>query len=1022
MKYYPNLPFVAFIALAWLYNSYLTKVTEHSPKNQGKISIKNFASHNSERIKPLNHAASLNSQISEKNKKKFTNPVNSKRKKGGKIITKDGLTGDEARVGPGKNLLDNLLSNGHVLSIEERSSEDGYYRYKTKLIKSDFKYPYILLEETFANNSIGNSHPIVARKAMVADHILVKLRSGTDYTEVLKVVNQKFNARIVRKLSNSDSYIVKFNEFDITTVSNALASYNSDDSPVNYAEPDYLVQISNTPNDPRFKDQWSINGAKNITSDRNKADMKISGGWAIGTGSRSITVAVLDTGVDYFHQDLTNNIRINFGETGYDNEGNDKSNNGIDDDMNGYVDDIYGWNFYNNDNDPMDDNRHGTHVAGIIGAEGNNQTGITGICWNISLLPIKFLNSRGIGTTSDAIDAINYCVKLGVDIANNSWGGSEYSYALKEAIYNANENQCMIVAAAGNDGKNIDIQRTYPASYDLPNIISVGATNADDELAWFSNYGSNDVDLAAPGVGILSTFPNNRYGYLDGTSMAAPHVTSVLALLKPNYPELDTVELKNRLLAGTDALANLENKCISGGRLNLYNALVNELIANFDFQTDYVGAPVLVKFSNTSVGTIESMTWDFDDGTPIRTEHSPSHVFEAEGVYNVTLEIKENGKISRKTRSISVLNNYEILDIPFSWIDPSEMTEVSGMENNNISLSQEMPFEFKYYWQSYTSLFIGSNGLLGFLPYGLDEKINHNLPDVSISSPTLFPYWDDLNPEAGGQIFTGVTGHFPNRKFVITWKDVPYFFQPSPPFSFQVVLNETSNDIEFHYLEVNPGNISIGSGRSATIGIQSANGIISSTYSYNESGSLTNSKGLVFTQTTNAYKTATVLKEGYDAYELTFHRGWNLISPPIQPIERNIAHLFRGKEIDDFNYWDGKSDRYHVATELKVNLGYWVYCYDKFNIEIIGNRPKNPEILLSKGWNLVGVTDPINPIEHHASIGSIWSWDPEQQSYMMLSSNDSLVPGYGYWIYAINEFNLGGVRTLLWRKKKRPIA
>ena len=563
------------------------------------------------------------------------------------------------------------------------------------------------------------------------------------------------------------------------------------------------------------------------------------------TGSANVVVAVVDTGIDYHHQDLLENIWQNPGEIGLDLVGNDKSTNGIDDDGNGYIDDIHGWNFYNNTSKPLDDNRHGTHVAGIIGAAGNNGTGISGVCWKTSLLPIKFLSSGGIGVTSDAVAAINYCTQLGVDVSNNSWGGGGYSQALEDAIYSAGEANCMVVAAAGNEGQDINEFPVYPASYDLSNVLSVTASSQKGVLPQFANYGLKNVDLAAPGVRILSTFPHDKYGYLDGTSMAAPQVAGALAILKSRYPHLSIHRLKDRLLAATDANETLEGKCQTGGRLNLYKALNNELMANFEFDLDYGKTPAVVTFTNTSFGLIKNLRWDFGDGTT-SVDLNPTHIFENEGTYHVTLTIKGSNGSSTKTRVISVMDSYKVEEIPFSWTDPTNMTILEELENNGVSTVQEIPFEFRFYGNSYHRLYIGSNGLMGFAPNGLQQSVNRDLPQVSLSAPTLFPYWDDLNPKAGGTIHVGVVGDAPNRKFVVTWQDIPYFFKPSPPFSFQVVLNESTDEIEFHYREVHPENLHIGGGRSATIGIQSANAILATKYAYNVSSSLMNNQATTF--------------------------------------------------------------------------------------------------------------------------------------------------------------------------------
>jgi hypothetical protein len=265
-----------------------------------------------------------------------------------------------------------------------------------------------------------------------------------------------------------------------------------------------------------------------LTNDRGVSALSA---WDINSGSASVVVAVIDTGVDYNHPDLAANIWANPGEV---------AGNGVDDDGNGYVDDVHGINALQdavNKGDPMDDNRHGTHVAGTIGAVGDNGVGISGIAKQVKIMPIKFMDAGGSGRLSDAITAIDYMVMMktnyGVNIvvSNNSWGGGGYSQALEMAIQRAQAAGIVFVAAAGNDAADIDLFPAYPASYEVANVVAVAAIDRDQNLASFSNYGGNTVDVAAPGVAILSTLPGGGYGMLSGTSMAAPHVAGVLALL-----------------------------------------------------------------------------------------------------------------------------------------------------------------------------------------------------------------------------------------------------------------------------------------------------------------------------------------------------------------------------------------------------------------------------------------------------------------------------------------------------------
>jgi len=235
--------------------------------------------------------------------------------------------------------------------------------------------------------------------------------------------------------------------------------------------------------------------------------------WDLLTGSKDVLVGIIDTGIDRNHEDLSENMWTN---------PNEIAGNGVDDDQNGYIDDIHGWDFYNNDNNPHDDNSHGTHCAGTIGAVGNNGKGVVGVSWKVSMVGLKFLGGSGGGYLSDGIKSIAYATKIGVDLTSNSWGGGGYSSSMKTAIDEAAAAGIGFVAAAGNHAGDNDAYPSYPASYESENVISVGAHDHFAKSAYFSCYGKTSVDLFAPGVNILSTIPGNGYASYSGTSMAHP--------------------------------------------------------------------------------------------------------------------------------------------------------------------------------------------------------------------------------------------------------------------------------------------------------------------------------------------------------------------------------------------------------------------------------------------------------------------------------------------------------------------
>lgn len=324
---------------------------------------------------------------------------------------------------------------------------------------------------------------------------------------------------------------------------------------IEYIEPDEKVYASYLPDDPKLSSQWAHEMVNS------------SEAWDVSRGSSSVVVAVLDTGIDYTHQDLAANMWRNPKET---------AGNGVDDDGNGYVDDVYGWNFVDDSNAPLADDAssfHGTHVAGTVGAVGNNGVGIAGHSPKVKLMALKFLSKDGGGYTSDAVKGVNYAVKMKAKIINNSWGGGSKSQALSDAIDRARAAGVLFVVAAGNSAQNNDKVDSYPTNYPQDNLVRVAASDSNDKLARFSNYGPRKVDLAAPGVKIYSTKNGNAYQNLSGTSMATPLVSGVLATMIAARPDLSYRQIKGALLANVDAKSAYRGKVLWNGRVNAARAL-----------------------------------------------------------------------------------------------------------------------------------------------------------------------------------------------------------------------------------------------------------------------------------------------------------------------------------------------------------------------------------------------------------------------------------------------------------------
>ncbi|WRH67211.1 MAG: S8 family peptidase [Planktothrix sp. GU0601_MAG3] len=424
------------------------------------------------------------------------------------------------------------------------------------------------------------------------DRVIVKLKPSTNANEAVSL-----QAEVgVAGVTTAPRLGIEFWQIPPGKVEQTISAYKNDPR-FEYIEPDYLITLEDvqkpspaqedsaaitplvtTPNDPLYTQLWGLN---NTGQSGGKADADIDApeAWDIQKGNPNLVIGVIDSGVNYKHPDLVGNIWTNPGEI---------AENGIDDDQNGYIDDTRGWDFGDNDNNPMDVQGHGTHVAGTIAAKGNNGVGVTGVAWNAKIMPLK-LTPDGVQIirTSNAIKAVEYSMAKGVKLTNNSWGVPAYSQALRNAIWFAGQQEgALFIAAAGNGGSNQigdnnDITPSYPASYNLPNIISVAATDSTDARASFSNYGAKTVDLGAPGSGILSTtITEAGYGLDSGTSMAAPHVTGAAALLWSQNPNLTAQQVKDKLMQTTDPIFALNGKTVSGGRLNINNALRSLVTGN----------------------------------------------------------------------------------------------------------------------------------------------------------------------------------------------------------------------------------------------------------------------------------------------------------------------------------------------------------------------------------------------------------------------------------------------------------
>lgn len=428
---------------------------------------------------------------------------------------------------------------------------------------------------------VSKTAPVRVVEADTRPELLVRFKQSVTLSEIKRIAAAN-NDRIEDEIE-SVSGLVAIDDLDDADVANLLRQYESMSDVVDYAEANYEIRLDDpvnrnsrpvslspnpvgAPNDPLFGDQWALN---NTGQNGGKANAHIDAlkAWAKTQGSAEVVVAVLDTGVDYSHKDLVENIWVRPASLPQ----------YVDDEL-GSIDDIRGYDANVNAGDPMDDNGHGTHCAGIIGAEGNNGEGISGINWNVKIMPLKFLGRGGFGNVKDAIESINYAIdrkKNGVNlrVINASWGSTQRSKALEDAIRAAGDAGILFVAAAGNSSTDNDRRAHYPSNYDLPNVLSVAALDRSDLLATFSNYGAKTVHVAAPGREITSTWLGDQYREASGTSMAAPQVSGIAALIVANEANISMAKLRERILKSSDPIDTLLGKVAVGGRLNAAKAL-----------------------------------------------------------------------------------------------------------------------------------------------------------------------------------------------------------------------------------------------------------------------------------------------------------------------------------------------------------------------------------------------------------------------------------------------------------------
>ena len=679
----------------------------------------------------------------------------------------------------------------------------------------------------------------------VPGQLLVRFRPGTPRSWQ-EAAHGGLKAQVLRRYRSVENLALVRLPAGVS-VEEAVKLYRRDPN-VLYAEPDYLLHADVTPTDPSFGQLWGLHntGQKGGTPD---ADIDAPAAWDLTPGDSTVVVGVIDTGIDYTHADLAANmLQLEANCSDF-----------VDDDGNGHIDDCFGLDTFNTDPNPMDDVGHGTHVAGTIGARGNNGVGVVGVNWRVSLLACKFLGAGGSGPTSAAIACLDYFADLkdlGVNLVatNNSWGGGAFEQALFDAIDAHRQRGILFIAAAGNGGAdNVgddnDSEPHYPSSFFLPNIIAVAATTRTDARSSFSNFGRRSVHLGAPGSSILSTTPPavppfNTYDTFSGTSMATPHVTGVAALLKAENPARDWIAIKNLILAGGDTKTSLNNT-VTGKRLNALAAMTcsNSVVQS---RLQPLGSSITAAVGNAVTlaalhincaapnGTVDVSVNPGNTTVTLLDDGAGADQVAGDGIYSGEWVPSATGTHTLTfpggdVVAVSVLNNYTQTATAFSYRTLNKPRNLN-LGDDQVAIINS-PFPILFGGGSFSSLSVSSNGLLTFdgsVPF---HNPNGPIP-TSMFNTVVAPFWDDLFPVTGTgkNVVWKRLGTAPTRELVIEWKKVRHFDCNADRLAwvrFQVVFFENSSDVLFNYLDTSFGGACAGSdgGDTATVGLQIAPGV-----------------------------------------------------------------------------------------------------------------------------------------------------------------------------------------------------
>lgn len=768
---------------------------------------------------------------------------------------------------------------------------------------------------------------------------------------------------------------------------------------VDQAEPNYLIPAKAIPNDPEFSKQWALHNTGQ-TGGADDADIDALEAWDIEQGRAEVIIAIIDTGVDYTHEDLAANIWHNSGEI---------PDNGIDDEGNGYIDDTIGWDFVDAsggaegedfvipDNDPMDIHGHGTLVAGIAGATSNNELGIAGLAWNSRIMPVragyKTPSGDGVLESDDAAQAIIYAAENGAKVINLSWGDYQKSNLIEDAITYAINNGALICAAAGNENTNNPI---YPAALENMAILAVGATDSSDTSASFSNYGSW-VDVSAPGVSILSTDINNSYLHISGTSMASPHVAGVAALLFSYFPDISPLEVKTRIMRSVDVLSELEGKNITSGRINAYSALTE------DYSTPHIFSLTPNAAHEGDEVTIFGDSFGASQGNGAVKFH-PDKETEIISWSNSSIvcrvpESAQTGELT-VTTSEGTSNGIEFT-ILIKFYDETLIENeflgagvAQGWQADDQSWLYQLPFSFPFFDKEFDSVYVFSNGYLDFTN---STSSYLNSTEAFKLRAMIAPLWDDLITNGTSQQAEDIYIHSPSLDSVC-FRWVAERYETGDPINVEVILYSDGR-IQFNY---GPGN----TGLSPIIGISGGGGEDYDLAIYDGESELTEVESVLFTPRAQSFTIA-------------LDSGWNLISLPLKPENNQVGQVMGDVNGGIESVWGYENGVWHVydpqnpglsdLQTMKTGYGYWVKTTQEgFNIQIQGQMSPL-SFSLTNGWNLIGFNSLQSmPVEAvlagiEGEVESVWGYedgvwyvyDPRNPG---LSDLAEMEPGMGYWV------------------------